>query len=311
MQQGVLPGRPWLQEQLGLNGEAGVVPDVEPGPVEEGSFVSARRGGVATGWSLIRPPGDAGRAAPRGRAARPGRRPHDAHRRAVRAGPVPGRRCGRRRTSVRDRGRRRRYDVLASPGRAARTRARWSPRSSCRCSPSTTSTPSRVGFIGWSMGGYGALRLAGLLGAERVAAVSAVSPAIWADADSASEDGFEDAAEYEEFTVFGHQTDLAGIPVRVDCGTGDPFYREVESYVAGFPPGADLTSSFEPGGHDGGVLAPDAARGARVPRPSPRRRARRRCVGWQGEHAGLRRRRHGCGCGRLPGGLGPPATRPC
>jgi hypothetical protein len=40
--------------------------------------------------------------------------------------------------------------------------------------------------------------------------------------------------------------------VRVDIGTGDPFYRDVQDYVAGFPDGADVTSTFEAGGHTPG-----------------------------------------------------------
>ena len=39
------------------------------------------------------------------------------------------------------------------------------------------------------------------------------------------------------------------IPVRIDVGTGDPFYRDVQDYVDGFPDDADVTSTFEPGGH--------------------------------------------------------------
>jgi enterochelin esterase-like enzyme len=111
----------------------------------------------------------------------------------------------------------------------------------------------RIGLIGWSMGGYGALRLAGVLGPNRVAGVVASSPAIWSDAGDASRSGFADEAEYERFTVVGHQQDLAGIAVRVDCGTGDPFYRDVQDYVAGFADGAhgaEVTSTFEPGAHD-------------------------------------------------------------
>ena len=110
----------------------------------------------------------------------------------------------------------------------------------------------RIGLLGWSMGGYGALRLGGLLGPDRVGAVVASSPAIWQDADSASRSGFADAAEYEEFTVVGHQADLDGVAVRIDCGTGDPFYRDVQDYVAGFPDGSAVTSTFEPGGHTPG-----------------------------------------------------------
>jgi hypothetical protein len=58
VEQGALPGRPWFQAHLGLNGEDGAIPDVEPGPVEQGSFTSQARGGVDTGWSIIRPPGE-------------------------------------------------------------------------------------------------------------------------------------------------------------------------------------------------------------------------------------------------------------
>jgi enterochelin esterase-like enzyme len=106
-----------------------------------------------------------------------------------------------------------------------------------------------LGLLGWSMGGYGALRLGGLLGPERVRSVVAVSPALWSDPEDASSAGFEDAAEYEQESVFDHQEELAGIPVRVDCGTGDPFYRDVQDYVAGFPDDADVVSTFQAGAH--------------------------------------------------------------
>jgi enterochelin esterase-like enzyme len=122
---------------------------------------------------------------------------------------------------------------------------------------------ARIGLLGWSMGGYGALRLAGLLGPDRVGAVVACSPAIWQDPDDASSDGFDDAEEYERYSVVGRQDDLDGIPVRIDCGTGDPFYRDVQDYVDDFPDDADVTSSFEPGAHDRGywrrMLPPELA----------------------------------------------------
>ena len=70
------------------------------------------------------------------------------------------------------------------------------------------------------------------------------------DRDGAhSPDGaFDDAADYAAHDLAGHQDALAGIPVRIDCGTGDGFYPVVERYVAGFevPP----AGGFEPGGHD-------------------------------------------------------------
>ena len=247
--QGELPGRPWLQARLGLNGEAGLVPDVEPGTVTSGSFASARRLGAATGWSIIRPPGQDGplpvvvalhgygqdHATLTGPAFRLDRFLAA----AVAAGAAP-------------------FAIAAVDGGTTY----WHPRPSGEDAGAMVveeflpllerhGLPTeRVGLMGWSMGGYAALRLGGLLGPDRVAAVVATSPAIWTDPDDASNPGFTDAAEYERFTVVGRQHNLAGIPVRVDCGTGDPFYRAVEGYVAGFPDGDEVTSTFEPGAHD-------------------------------------------------------------
>jgi S-formylglutathione hydrolase FrmB len=109
-----------------------------------------------------------------------------------------------------------------------------------------------IGLIGWSMGGYGALRLAGLRGADATAAVVACSPALWSDAGDASSTGFSNVAEYADYSVFRDQEQLAGVPLRVDVGTGDPFYRDVQDYVAGFADDADVTSTFEAGGHTPG-----------------------------------------------------------
>ena len=96
--QGEPPGRPWLQARLGLNGEAGLVPDVEPGTVTSGSFVSARRLGAATGWSIIRPPGEDG-PLPVVVALRLPPGPRHADRSRVPARPVPRGR-GRRRAAL-------------------------------------------------------------------------------------------------------------------------------------------------------------------------------------------------------------------
>lgn len=249
VQQGWLPGRPWVQAHLGLNGKPGAVPAADPGPVIGGSFVSSARGGVETAWALIRPPGETGPlplvvalhglgsehatllgpsfALDRFLAA------------AVGSGVAP-------------------YAIATVDG----GHDYWHPRPS-GVDPSAMVLDellpllaehdvdtTRPGLIGWSMGGYGALRLGGLLGPERVAGVVAASPAMWTDAADASRAGFADAEEYDEFSVLGRQADLAGLPVRIDCGTGDPFYRAVEDYVAGFPDDADVAATFEPGAHD-------------------------------------------------------------
>ena len=253
IEQGMLPGRPWLQQHVGLNGEDGVIPDIEAAPVLQESFTSAARGGLETGWSLIRPPG-------------------------VGDGPLPlvvalhwlgadhrtltGPQLGLDRylaQHVHDG--RRPFAIVAADG----GRGYWHPHDDDDAGQMVISEllpravrsghsllPAAMGFLGWSMGGYGALRLAGIAGAGGASAVVASSPALWADAGDASGTGFSTAAEYEEYSVFDQQKTLNGMPVRVDVGTGDPFYRDVQQYADGFPSDAELTTTFEPGGHTPG-----------------------------------------------------------
>ncbi len=250
--EGVLPGRPQLQDLLGLNGEAGRVPDVAPADVEVGSFVSGRRGGVETGFTVVSPLGAAaglpvvvalhGRGSDHRSLVGPRFRIERFLQDHVDRGGTPfaiatvdgGQSYWHERPSGEDAGAmvvEEFLPLLAERG--------------LRAGPT-----DRIGLLGWSMGGYGALRLAGQLGPGRVAAVCAVSPAMWDDPEDASRSGFADAAEYERFTVQGRQEDLDGIPVRVDCGTGDQFYRAVEGYVDDFPSPAEVISTFEPGAHD-------------------------------------------------------------
>lgn len=110
----------------------------------------------------------------------------------------------------------------------------------------------RIGLMGYSMGGYGALRLASILGPGRCAVAVAESPALWVPPSSGSPSGFADEQEYAKFTVFGRQSALAGIPVRIDCGTSDPFYAATRAFVAGFPTGQKPRPvvHYQPGGHD-------------------------------------------------------------
>jgi pimeloyl-ACP methyl ester carboxylesterase len=246
VEQGVLPGRPWLQAHLGLNGSDGVVPDIEPGPVRRGSFTSERRLGATTSWVLLRPP-DVPGPLPLVVALPPlGRTPED----------LVGPRFGLDRflaAAVADGAPP--FVIAAVDGGTTY----WHPRPDGEDAGAMLVDEflpileregldtRRIALMGWSMGGYGALRLAGLLGRDRVAAVVAASPAIWRDPGDASDSGFDDEQEYEQFSVLGHQADLDSIPVRIDCGTGDPFYRDVQEYVSGFD--SPVTSTFEPGGH--------------------------------------------------------------
>lgn len=105
----------------------------------------------------------------------------------------------------------------------------------------------RIGLLGWSMGGYGALLLAEQLGRTRVAGVVAESPALWFSAGETPAGAFDDAEDYAAHPVLGHQSRLRGIPVRVDCGNEDPFIAAARAYVDGF--GSGVESHFGPGGH--------------------------------------------------------------
>lgn len=89
------------------------------------------------------------------------------------------------------------------------------------------------GFYGWSMGGYGAL----LLASERrrrglpVAAISVSSAALWTSAGQTAPGAFDSAADFDRFNVFDRIADLRGVPIRIDCGTDDPFYSADQQFA--------------------------------------------------------------------------------
>jgi esterase/lipase superfamily enzyme len=100
----------------------------------------------------------------------------------------------------------------------------------------------RVGLTGWSMGGYGALLLAARLGAARVAAVAASSPAIFAsydEAHAANSLAFDNAADFAVNNVSDHLDTLKRLPVMIDCGSSDPFAAQdaLLRRRLGHPPG--------------------------------------------------------------------------
>ncbi len=110
----------------------------------------------------------------------------------------------------------------------------------------------RIGLYGYSMGGYGALRLAGILGPDRVSAVVAVSAALFRSAGETPPGAFDDADDFAAHDIMHRAAELNGIPVRLDCGRGDPFRRAVASYRDGFPTGHEPAGGFQAGGHDDG-----------------------------------------------------------
>ena len=246
---GALPGKTRLDETLGLTGTDGVIPDVQAGPIASGSFVSRHRDGARTGWALVRPP--------------------NAPERLPVVVALHGR-GGDHRTFV---------DDLGGPQFLAQAVARgvppfavasvdggetyWHPHDGTDTGAMVLDEllpllgkhgvdTGTLGFYGWSMGGYGALRLAGLLGPKKVRGVAVASPALWVNASGVSPAGFSSAAEYDRYSVFHRQADLTGIPVRVDIGRDDPFYVATREYVAAFSRSAHVVSSFPAGAHTDG-----------------------------------------------------------
>jgi len=111
--------------------------------------------------------------------------------------------------------------------------------------------PQRIGVMGISMGGYGALLFAekhpGLF-----AAAAAISPAIWtsyAQANAANSGAYASAAAFDANDVITHTASLAGRPVRVASGYDDPFYPGVQALARALPHGAVV--NFARGCHTG------------------------------------------------------------
>jgi enterochelin esterase-like enzyme len=227
------------------------VPDIDPGPVATGSFTTPNMPGRDVGWAVVLPPDVDARALPVVIALHPLGADHTwaldvgidrflASAVADGVDPfaivtVDGGTGYFHQHDGEDAGAMVRNDLL----------------------PAITADPrfadldrTRLGMIGWSMGGYGVLHLAPTLGEHGARAAAAASPAIWSDPDEASRSGFADTDEYDTYTVFGHQDSLDGAAVRIDCGKGDPFLHDVEDYVAGFDVPVEV--HYAAGGHDRG-----------------------------------------------------------
>jgi S-formylglutathione hydrolase FrmB len=223
---------------------------LEPAPTAAptyvtGSFVSAARGGTDTNWAIARPPGQTGTLRPvialHGKGA-------DAAQvmaggveqglaQAVAAGVPP-------------------FAVVAVDGGGGY----WHKRASGEDSGAMVLNElipmlgsqgldtSRVAFLGWSMGGYGALLLGGRLGPARTAAICAVSPALWTSSGATAPGAFDGADDYAANSVWGMP--FGSTPIRIDCGDSDPFYSATKQFIAQLP--NPPAGGFSPGGHDGG-----------------------------------------------------------
>ena len=221
----VLPGRSRVHRMLGLTGEAGVIPGVAPGERVEGTLRSAYVA-KAPHFVLTYPPG-----------ARPGD-----------PMPVVVALHGADHTAEQW------FDTLgideflAASGHRFAIAAVDGGQRSFWHERSRGDDPSRmvqdefvpllgerglrlVGLIGWSMGGLGALILgARLADAGQDLPVSAVSPALWPDYGQVIPDAFDNEEQYDAVMALVRE-ELGSGRVRVDCGTADPFYRDVLTVV--------------------------------------------------------------------------------
>ena len=106
-------------------------------------------------------------------------------------------------------------------------------------------TPQKIGAMGISMGGYGALLLAEKY-PDLIRAVAAISPAIWTSYDearTANPGAYATAADFVASNAVTHAGALTGTPVRVASGNDDPFHPGVVALSQSLPSSASVVLS--------------------------------------------------------------------
>lgn len=109
----------------------------------------------------------------------------------------------------------------------------------------------RIGAMGISMGGYGAVLL-GEKYPHLISAVAAISPAIWTSYDQArnvNPPAYASAADFAADDAVTHAGSLAGVAVRVASGNSDPFQPGVRAFAKSLPAGSVIV--FSQGCHTG------------------------------------------------------------
>jgi pimeloyl-ACP methyl ester carboxylesterase len=112
-------------------------------------------------------------------------------------------------------------------------------------------SPQKIGVLGTSMGGYGAILLAEKF-PHLFSAVAAISPAVWtsyAQASGVNAAAYASPAAFAAADVVTHTRSLAGIPVRVASGNDDPFHPGVLALAKALPP--DAVVELSAGCHSG------------------------------------------------------------
>jgi len=239
------PGQPAAPPDAAAGAPLPPPPVAAPLPTREsGSFISAARGGVLTNWIIARPPGQVGPLRPvialhgvRGSAKQVmSFGVEQALAELAKAGRPP-------------------FAVVAVDGGDSywHRRAGGEDAGSMVLNELIPMLPamgldiSRIGFIGWSMGAYGAMLLGARLGLARTAGICAVSPALYQSYTASTIGAFDSYDDWTKNTVFGLPA-LSAIPLRVDCGNDDQFSPATHQFIAQLhkPP----AGGFTPGGHD-------------------------------------------------------------
>ena len=211
---------------------------------EEGSFISAARGGKNTRWIIARPPGQTG----------PLRTVIALHGLDSDAAAVMNLGVEDALAKLPATGKPSIAVVAVDGGNGY-----WRPRASGEDSGAMVLDElipmlaakgldtSQVAFMGWSMGGYGAMRLGSRLGMARTFAINAISPALYLTYWGAPHVAFDSLDDFRRNSTV-NTAELTSIPLRVDCGTGDGFYVATREFVNQLP--SPPAGGFYPGGHD-------------------------------------------------------------
>jgi len=105
----------------------------------------------------------------------------------------------------------------------------------------------RLGLFGWSMGGYGALLMAGKQNLP-VRAVAVSSPALFTSPGATAAGAFDSAADFDANDVYGNPSWLDGVRLRLACGLQDPFYAATHDLAGRLDPRP--AEDFTRGGHN-------------------------------------------------------------